>query len=158
MLFDYLKIAEFRSQFPEVKYHYGKCPLWLTKPELILAPPDQNFNFKFNYMVACSLKYAIFRKKSSFKVFRVRISRVRTSGASMAPYKKNCPPTQTATQKLQREISLLDSQEIGSSLVSFQMIFVALQFEPSRFKFPFLISKIKKISELNRPIRPLKKF
>ena len=69
MLFDYLKIAEFRSQFPEVKYHYGKCPLWVTRPELILAPPDQNFNFKFNYMVACSLKYVIFRKKVHSKLF-----------------------------------------------------------------------------------------
>ena len=34
MLFDYLKIAEFRSQFPEVKYHYGKCPRWVTSPDL----------------------------------------------------------------------------------------------------------------------------
>ena len=152
MLFDYLKIAEFRSQFPEVKYHYGKCPLWVTKPELILAPPDQNFNFKFNYMVACSLNTPYFKKKFIQSFLNTNF------GSLDGSISKICPPTQAPTQMLKSEISLLDSQEIGSSLVSFQMIFVALQFEPSRFKFPFLISKIQKISKLNRPIRPLKKF
>ena len=44
-------------------------------------------------------------------------------------------PTQTPTQKSKNEFSIFPSKEIGSSLVSFQMIFDALQSELFRFKF-----------------------
>ena len=39
------------------------------------------------------------------------------------------PPTQTPTQKFKNEFSLVGSQEISSSLVSFEVIFNALQSE-----------------------------
>ena len=42
-------------------------------------------------------------------------------------YKRS--PTQTPTKKLKSGFSIFSSQEIGSSLVSFQMIFEALQSE-----------------------------
>ena len=46
-----------------------------------------------------------------------------------------CPPTQTPTQMLKRGCSIFSSQGIGSRLVSFQMIFEALQSELFRFNF-----------------------
>ena len=47
-----------------------------------------------------------------------------------------CPPNQTPTQKLISEFSIFGSQlSLVSSLVSFQMIFKALQSELFRFKF-----------------------
>ena len=46
-----------------------------------------------------------------------------------------CPHTQTPTQKLKTKFLMLRSQEIGSSLVSFEMIFEALQFELPRLMF-----------------------
>ena len=45
------------------------------------------------------------------------------------------PPTQTPTQKFKIEFSMSSSQEIGSGLVSFEMIFEALQSELFRLKF-----------------------
>ena len=60
-----------------------------------------------------------------------------------------CPATQTPTQKLEIGFSMFSSQEIGPSLVSFQMIFEALQSELFRFKFHSLGSKILKIPEFN---------
>ena len=45
------------------------------------------------------------------------------------------PPTQTPTQKLKIEFSLLGPHEIGSSLVSFLMIFEAIQPELFRLMF-----------------------
>ena len=53
------------------------------------------------------------------------------SFASIDPREKiggGCTPTQTPTQKSKRGFSILSFQEIGSSLVSFQMIFEALKF------------------------------
>ena len=41
----------------------------------------------------------------------------------------SCPPTQTPTQKLKIGFSMFSSQEIGSGLVSFEMIFETLQSE-----------------------------
>ena len=46
-----------------------------------------------------------------------------------------CPPAQTPTQKSNSWIPMLTSQGIGSSLVSFQMTFWALQSELFRLKF-----------------------
>ena len=56
-----------------------------------------------------------------------------------------CSPTQTPTQKSKIEFSMFSTQEIGPSLVSFQMIFEAPQSEQLRFKFYSLWSKILKI-------------
>ena len=58
-------------------------------------------------------------------------------------YSTSCQPT----QKLKIEFSVSSSQEIGSSLVSFEMIFEALQSEIFRFKFRLLSSEIVKIPE-----------
>ena len=55
---------------------------------------------------------------------------------------KRCPPTQTPTQMLKSGFLIFRTQEIGSSLVSFQMIFEALQSE--LFNFHFISSKILK--------------
>ena len=46
--------------------------------------------FLFQVQLYCRVFFEVrhISKKSSFKVFRVRNSRVRTSGALMAPYKK----------------------------------------------------------------------
>ena len=60
-----------------------------------------------------------------------------------------CPPTQTPTQKLKIEFSIFITQEIGSVLVSFEMIFQALQYELLSFKFHSPGSKILKIPEFN---------
>ena len=72
--------------------------------------------------------------------------------ASFDIYEKfagGCPLTQTPTQKLKSGFPTSNSQGIASSLVSFQMIFEALQSEPFRLKFPRLSSKILKIPEFN---------
>ena len=61
----------------------------------------------------------------------------------------SCPLTQTPTQKFKSWFSMFTSQGIASSLVSFQMIFEALQSELFRLKFPRLSSKILKIPESN---------
>ena len=58
-------------------------------------------------------------------------------------YSTSCQPT----QKMKIEFSVSSSQEIGSSLVSFEMIFEALQSEIFRFKFRLLSSEIVKIPE-----------
>ena len=50
-------------------------------------------------------------------------------------FASSCPLTETPTQKFKSEFSLGSSQGIGSSLVSFQMIFEALLNESFRFKF-----------------------
>ena len=74
------------------------------------------------------------------------------SYASFDPYEKfggGCPPTQTPTQKFKIGFSMFSSQEIGSGLVSFQMIFEALQSDLVRFDFHSLRSKLKKIPEFN---------
>ena len=57
------------------------------------------------------------------------------------------PPTQTSTQK-RNGFSLLGFREVGSTFISFAMIFEAL---PSSFKFPYhsLSLKILKIPEFN---------
>ena len=75
--------------------------------------------------------------------------------ASFDIYEKfagGCPPTQTPTQKLKSGFPTSNSQGIASSLVSFQMIFEALQSELFRLKFPRLSSKILKIPEFNLTI------
>ena len=138
MLFDYFKIAEFRSQFPEVKYHYGKCPLWVTKPELILAPPDQNFNFKFNYMVACSLKYAIFRKKVHSKLFEYEFRESRWLHTKNLPTYSNAH----ANAKKRNFPARLPGNWFKLGIIS--TIFEALQSEPFRIKVLFLNSKFEK--------------
>ena len=47
------------------------------------------------------------------------------------------PPTQTPTQKFKSGLSMYDSQEISSGLISLRMIFEALQSELFRLKFQF---------------------
>ena len=47
-----------------------------------------------------------------------------------------CPPTETPTQKFKIEFSIFTSQDIDSSLVSFQMIFQALQSVQIKVSFP----------------------
>ena len=61
----------------------------------------------------------------------------------------DCPPTQTPTQKLKYEFSTLKSQEISSILISFLMIFKALQAELFRIKTDSLGKKIPKFPEFN---------
>ena len=61
--------------------------------------------------------------------------------------------TQTPTQKLKKGFWIFSYQEIGSSLISLEMIFEALQSELFRFKFHILNSKILKILEFNLCIR-----
>ena len=59
--------------------------------------------------------------------------------ASFCLYKKfvgRCLPTPTPTQKLKNEFSILSSQEIGSSLVSLELNFQALQSELKIMKIP----------------------
>ena len=51
---------------------------------------------------------------------------------------------QIPTQMLKSVFSMFSSKEIGPSLVSFQMIFEALQSELFRFKFDSLGSKTRK--------------
>ena len=52
-------------------------------------------------------------------------------------------------QKFKNRFSMLSSQEIGWSLVLFQMIFEPLQFALFRLKFQSLSSEILKIPEFN---------
>ena len=65
----------------------------------------------------------------------------------------SCPPTQTPTQMLKRWFSIFSTQGIGSSLVSFQIIFEALQSELVIFDFYLMRSKLQKIPEFNLSIR-----
>ena len=51
--------------------------------------------------------------------------------------------TQTPTQKFKNQFSMLSYQEIGSSLLLFQIIFEALQSELFRFKFHTLSETLK---------------
>ena len=63
------------------------------------------------------------------------------SSASFGLFEKfdrGFPPTQTPTQKLKSGIPMFSPQEIGSSSVSLEMIFQALQSGLFRFKFHFL--------------------
>ena len=60
-----------------------------------------------------------------------------------------CPPTQTPTRKLNSGFLRFNSKEIGSSLVSLQTIFEALQSELFRYKSHSLGSKILKFPEFN---------
>ena len=62
------------------------------------------------------------------------------------------PPTQTPTQNFKVVFSMFDSQEIRSSLVSFEKIFEALLSQLFRFKFHSLWSKILKFWEFNLSI------
>ena len=62
---------------------------------------------------------------------------------------RGCPPTQMPTQKLKIPFLRFNSPEIGSSLISSEMVFEALQSEIFRFKFHFLGSKLQKIPEFN---------
>ena len=60
-----------------------------------------------------------------------------------------CPPMRTPTQKFKNGFSMFCSQEMSSGLVSFPMIFEALQSELLSFKLHSLNSKILKIPEFN---------
>ena len=48
-------------------------------------------------------------------------------------FSRGCPPTQTPTQTIKSGFAAFSSQEIGSSLVSLEIIFEAPQSEPFRF-------------------------
>ena len=62
---------------------------------------------------------------------------------------KTSIPTPTPTQKLKIGFWILNSQGISSTLISFRMIFKALQFALFGFKFQSLGSKVLKIPEFN---------
>ena len=64
-------------------------------------------------------------------------------------FARGCPPTQTPTQKLKSGFLRFSSQEIGSSLLSLEVIFEALQSELPRFNLHALSLKIPKIPEFN---------
>ena len=69
-------------------------------------------------------------------------------------FARGCPPNQTPTQKFKKYRFLtFSSQEIGSSLVSSESIFEALQSELFRLKFHAPSSKILKAPEFNLLIR-----
>ena len=67
----------------------------------------------------------------------------------MWKFTASCPITQSPTQMLKSWFSEFSSQEIGSRLISFEMIFKSLQLELFRFWFHSLSSKILKIPEFN---------
>ena len=67
-------------------------------------------------------------------------------------FARGYPHTQTPTQKLKSRFSMTSSQDIGSSSVSFQMIFQAPQPEIVRFQFYSLCSEILKIAEITLSI------
>ena len=60
-----------------------------------------------------------------------------------------CPPTQTPKQKLKSGFLMLSSKQIGLNLVSYVMIFEALQRELFGMNFHSLSSEILKILEFN---------
>ena len=66
-----------------------------------------------------------------------------------------CSPTQTpthcSTQMLKSVFSIFSSQDMGSSLVSFQMVFEALKSELFKFELHSLGLKLLKISEFIGP-------
>ena len=64
-------------------------------------------------------------------------------------FARGCPPMHTPTQKFENGFSMFGYQEMSSGLVSFPMIFEALQSELLSFKFHSLNSKILKILEFN---------
>ena len=67
-------------------------------------------------------------------------------------FDRSCPSTQSPTQKLEHGLSTLKSQGILPILVSFLMIFKALQGELFRIKIDSLGYKIPKFSEFNLDI------
>ena len=71
-----------------------------------------------------------------------------TSFDTCEKYVRECLPTPNAHAKVKTRIFPI-SQEIGSTLVSFQMIFETLPSELFRFDFHSLSSKILKIWEFN---------
>ena len=62
-------------------------------------------------------------------------------------FARGCSPTQTPTQKLKSGFPVFSSQKIGSSSLSFSMIFKALKSKILRIKFYSPCSKILKIPE-----------
>ena len=75
---------------------------------------------------------------------RLELIDVQFSCTSFDPCKKfarGCPPTQTPTQKLKSVFERLSSQKIGSSSVSLNMIFCALQSELFNIQILFSESK-----------------
>ena len=73
-------------------------------------------------------------------------------------FARGCPPTQTPTQKLKSVFSTFSSQITGSSSVSLEIIFYALQSELFSVKFYSLSSKILKLPGLNLRIWKLKNW
>ena len=113
----------------------------------------RNFNLRnFRFLVSFSFE-TIFPLSPSATTL---VSKdVKFPGASFGLYKKFarwCPPTKPPTQKFKIGFWILNSQGISSSLVSFGMIFEALQSDRFRFKFHSLGSKILKIPEFNLDI------
>ena len=62
---------------------------------------------------------------------------------------QGCPPTQTPTQKFQNDFSVSVSHGIMDILVSFEMIFQALQTWVSRLMIKSVKSKIPKFPEFS---------
>jgi len=110
----------------------------------------RNFNPRnFRFLVSFSFE-------TIFPLSRLRrhftLKDMKFSGASFGlceKFTRWCPPTQTPTQKFKSGFWILNSQEISSCLVPFEMILEALQSERFRFKFHLLGSKILKIPEFN---------
>ena len=102
----------------------------------VLKPSVRKFSthVKSNFCVVFHIE--LFSASSRGNI--IGIKDVEFSCASFYSYEKfvaPCPPTPTPSQKLKIGFPKTSSQEIGSSLVSFGMIFQALQSELFRFKF-----------------------
>ena len=92
---------------------------------------------------------------SSIFIVRLRIILLRIFGLC-GNFVRWCPPTQTPTQKLDIGFSMFSYQEIGPRLVSFQMIFEALQSDLFTVKNIILTLKNYRHPYLKLP-RPLLK-
>ena len=113
----------------------------------------RNFNPRnFHFLVGFSFKTIFPQPPPRTILVSKDVDFFRASFDICEKFVPSCPLTQTPTQKLKSGFSTSNSQGIASSLVSFQMIFEALQSELFRLKFPRLSSKILKIPEFNLKI------
>ena len=88
-------------------------------------------------------------KNHQFRSSELNFWQRRTRISERFEFVERCPPTQTPTQMLKSGFSIFSTKEIGSSSVSFQMVFEALDSELFRFNFHSMSSKILKISVFN---------
>ena len=105
-----------------------------------MIKPTGLFDYSSTHTISTSVKifWTIFRITFPTAPIRLVSKDVKFSCPSFDSYEKfdgGCPPTQPPTQKFKIRFSLFSSQEIGSSLISFQMIFKAPQSEVFRSNF-----------------------